>query len=96
MLIVKRKMNTIKQLGKGDNAGQRPLGITQLSKTSSSKMLLKMFLMSTYITTQLGCRAKKVWMPKRMVSQPLGSILQTNGGIGVPKMAFETIGQWNN
>jgi hypothetical protein len=36
------------------------------------EMLLKTFLMSTCITTQLGCRLKKVWMPKGMASQPLG------------------------
>jgi hypothetical protein len=33
--------------------------------------LLKVFLMLIYITTQLGCRSKKVRILKRMASQPL-------------------------
>jgi len=41
MLILKRKMNTIKQLGKGDNACQRPPGITQSSKNNSLKNAIK-------------------------------------------------------
>jgi hypothetical protein len=32
MLVVKKKINTIKQHGKGDNVCQTPLGITQLEK----------------------------------------------------------------
>jgi len=35
------------------------------------KMLLNTFLMSTYITTQLGCRLRKAQMRKGMSSQPL-------------------------
>jgi hypothetical protein len=37
MLVVKRKMNTIKQLDKEDNACQRPLTITQCLKNKSLK-----------------------------------------------------------
>jgi hypothetical protein len=35
-------------------------------------MILKMFLASTSITAQSRCRSKKVQMPKRVASQPLG------------------------
>jgi hypothetical protein len=41
MLVKKKIMSTIKQLGKGDNAYQRPLNIIQLSKNSSSKNVIK-------------------------------------------------------
>jgi hypothetical protein len=41
MLEVERKMSTIKQLGKGDNVHQRPFNITQLSKNSCSRNVIK-------------------------------------------------------
>jgi hypothetical protein len=41
MLIVKKKMSTIKQLGKGDKVRQVPFDITQLSKNSSSRNVIK-------------------------------------------------------
>jgi hypothetical protein len=41
MLVVKRKMNAIKQLGKKDNAHQRPFNITQLFKNSRSRNTIK-------------------------------------------------------
>jgi hypothetical protein len=68
MLIVKKKMNTIKQPGKGDNACQRPLSITPFLKDKSLKKLLKTFSMLTCITAQSRCRSRRVRMPKRMAS----------------------------
>jgi hypothetical protein len=41
MLVIKRKMNIIKQPGKGDNVCQRPPSITQFSKNKSSKNTIK-------------------------------------------------------
>jgi hypothetical protein len=41
MLVVKRRMNTIKQPKKGDNVHQRPLDITQLSKNNNLKNVIK-------------------------------------------------------
>jgi hypothetical protein len=41
MLVVKRRMNTIKQLGKRDNAHQRPFDSTQLFKNNNSKNVIK-------------------------------------------------------
>jgi hypothetical protein len=41
-------------------------------KITFRKMLLKIFLTSTCIMTQLGCRSKKALMPKRMVPQGYG------------------------
>jgi hypothetical protein len=41
MLVIRRKMSTIKQLGKRDNVHQRPPNITQLSKNSDSKNIIK-------------------------------------------------------
>jgi hypothetical protein len=41
MLVVKKKMSTIKQPGKGDNARQSPDNITQLSKNNNSKNVIK-------------------------------------------------------
>jgi hypothetical protein len=41
MLEIKRRMNTIKQLSKGGNVHQRPLGITQLSKNNNLKNVIK-------------------------------------------------------
>jgi len=43
MLVIKKKMNTIKQLGKRDNAHQMPSSITKLSKNNNSRILLKYF-----------------------------------------------------
>jgi hypothetical protein len=39
MLVIKRKMSTIKQLGKGDNVHERPLDMTQFLKIIVQKML---------------------------------------------------------
>jgi hypothetical protein len=39
-------------------------------KITTRKTLLKMFLTSTCITTQLGCKSNKAQMPKMMASQP--------------------------
>jgi hypothetical protein len=41
MLVVKRKMNTIKQPNKGDNAHQKPPNITHFSKNNSSRNIIK-------------------------------------------------------
>jgi hypothetical protein len=41
MLVVKRKMNTIKEFGKGDNARQRPHDITHFFKNNSSRNAIK-------------------------------------------------------
>jgi hypothetical protein len=41
MLIVKKKMSVIKQLGKGDNARERPPIITQLFKNNNLKNIIK-------------------------------------------------------
>jgi hypothetical protein len=41
MLVIKRRMNTIKQPSKGDNDHQRPLDITQLFKNNNSKNIIK-------------------------------------------------------
>jgi hypothetical protein len=41
MLVIKRRMNTIKQHGKRDNVRQRPLDITQFFKNNSSRNVIK-------------------------------------------------------
>jgi hypothetical protein len=41
MLTVKRRMNAIKQFGKGDNVRQKPPSIAQLSKNNSSRNVIK-------------------------------------------------------
>jgi hypothetical protein len=41
MLVIKKRMNTIKQPGKGDNVCQKSFDILQLSKNSSSKNTIK-------------------------------------------------------
>jgi hypothetical protein len=41
MLIIKKRMNIIKQLDKGANVHQRPPGITQFSKNSRSRNVIK-------------------------------------------------------
>jgi hypothetical protein len=53
MPVVKRRMSTIKQHGKGDNVWQKPFDITQLFKNNNLKMLLKAFSTSTSIMTQI-------------------------------------------
>jgi hypothetical protein len=47
-----------------------PLTSHNYLKITTQKMLLKMFLMSTYIMAQLRCRSRRVWMPKGMAPQP--------------------------
>jgi len=39
-------------------------------KIIACETILKIFLMSTYITTQSWCRLRRVWMPKGMASKP--------------------------
>jgi len=70
VLVIKRRMNTIKQPSKGTMLAEGPSASHNSLKITTQEMLLKVFLMSTCITTQLGCRSKKVQMPKRMASQP--------------------------
>jgi len=41
MLEIKRRMNTIKQLGKRENVHQKPLDITQLFKNNNLKNVIK-------------------------------------------------------
>ncbi len=41
MLVVKRKMNTIKQFGKGDNVRQRTPDISQFKKNNNSINAIK-------------------------------------------------------
>jgi hypothetical protein len=67
MLIVQKKMNTIKQPGKGDNAYQRSSTSHNFFKIVIQKMLLKMFSTLTCITTQLRRTLKKALMPKGMI-----------------------------
>jgi Na+-transporting NADH:ubiquinone oxidoreductase subunit NqrA len=40
MLVVKKIMSTIKQLGKWDNVHQRPFDIIELSKNNNSKNII--------------------------------------------------------
>jgi hypothetical protein len=65
MLVVKRRMNTIKQHGKGDNARQKSHSSL---KIIIQKTLLKAYSMSTCIKIQSRCRLRRVMMPKKMVS----------------------------
>jgi len=61
MLVIKKKINTIK-----NNLVKRIMLAKNLPesynflKITTPKMLLKAFLTSTYITTQSRCRLKKV------------------------------------
>jgi hypothetical protein len=49
-----------------------PLTSCNSLKIIVQETLLKAFLTSTCITTQSGCKSKRVLMPQRMVSQLLG------------------------
>jgi hypothetical protein len=53
MLVIKIRMNTIKQLSKGDNFAKNPLTFCSFLKIVVQKTLLKAFLVSTYIMPQL-------------------------------------------
>jgi hypothetical protein len=96
ILVVKRKMNTIKQPSKGIMLAKGPSASRNSLKIITQEMLLKTFLTSTCITTQSRCTSKRVLMPKRVVSQPLGVETLNYGGRSVPKMAFKVIGQWSD
>jgi hypothetical protein len=67
-------------------------------------MLLKSFSTLTCITTQLRCRSRRAWMPKRMASQPLevkipnwwGDMSQPHFGLSVRmKLTLPKVGTWN-
>jgi hypothetical protein len=60
MLEAKRRMNIIKQFGKGDNTHQRFLTSHNFLKIDVPKMLSKVLSMSTCIMAQSKCRLKKV------------------------------------
>jgi hypothetical protein len=55
---------------KGTMLTKGPMTSHNYLKVATRKTLLKMFLTSTYIMAQLGCRSRKVWMPKGMAPQP--------------------------
>jgi len=68
MLVIKRKINIIKQPGKKDNVCQKPPTSHNFLKIIIQKTILKTFSTSTCIIAKLGCRLKRVWMPKEMAS----------------------------
>ncbi len=70
ILEIKKKTNTIKQHGEGDNVHQRPLDIKQLFENTYSRNYINLitFFTSTYITAQSRCRLRRVRMPKKMAS----------------------------
>jgi hypothetical protein len=70
MLVIKRRMSTIKQPGKEDNVYQRPLGSHNFLKIITRETLLKVFLTSTCMMTQSRCKLKRVRMPKGMALEP--------------------------
>jgi len=67
MFVVKRKMGTIKQLGKGDNAHQRSLTFHSSLK-KILKNAIKAFSSSTCIMIQSRYTLKRALMLKGMVS----------------------------
>jgi hypothetical protein len=68
MLIVKRKMNIVKQLDKKDNARQRPLGVTQLLKNNSLKNILKSDFGVDVHHNPTRVWSRRTQMQKRMAS----------------------------
>jgi hypothetical protein len=70
MLVVKRRMCTIKQFGKKDNVCQRPQTSHNFLKIRTREMLLKAFSMLISIIAQSGSRSRRVRTPKGMASQP--------------------------
>jgi hypothetical protein len=71
MLVVKKKMSTIKQPNKGDNVRQNPNNITQLFKNNNSKNVIKIVFDVDLHHGPIRVKVEKVWMPKGMTSQPL-------------------------
>jgi hypothetical protein len=70
MLVLKRRMNTKKNLAKGTTLAKGPPTFCNFLKIIVKKMLLKTFSMSTYIMTQSRCRSRRALMSKGMASQP--------------------------
>jgi len=73
-----------------------PLASHNFLKITIQKNILKAFFTSTYITTQSsvgqgGLRCQKEWLHNFQ-----GSILQIDGGIIVPELTPEVVGQWND
>jgi hypothetical protein len=72
MLILKRRMSTIKQHDKGDNVYQRSSSTLKLFKNSSLRNVIKNIFNIDLHHNLIKCRSKKALMQKGMVSQPLG------------------------
>jgi len=96
MLVIKRRMSTIKQLDKKTMLAKGPLTSHSFLKIVIRETILNMFSTSTYIMTQSRCKSRWVWMPKGWLHNLQGSILQTNGGIGAFETAPKVVGQWND
>jgi len=96
MLVVKRKMCTIKQLSKGDNVHQWPLDITQLFKNSSSRNIIKNVFNVDLHHGPIKVKVKEGSDAKRnglIASRGQYSKLM---GIRVFEMALEVVRQWGN
>ncbi len=97
MLVVKRRMNIIKQPSKGDNVCQNPCNIIQLSNNNNLKNTIKRFF---YVTLHHGPIRVKVVKGSNAKKDGLitfkGSIPQTDGKIGALETTPEVVGQWND
>jgi hypothetical protein len=91
MLEIKRRMNTIKQLGKRENVHQKPLDITQLFKNNNLKNVIK-----SIFDINMHHNPIKVWVKdgfdaKKMVSHFQGSIFQSNWGISALEITSKVV-----
>jgi hypothetical protein len=68
MLVIKRRMNTIKQLGKTKDACQRSSNISQLSKNSSLRNDIKNVFDVDLHHDPIKCKLRRALMPKWMVA----------------------------
>jgi hypothetical protein len=85
MLVVKRRMCIIKQLGKGDNVHQSPPSITQLFQNSSSKNVIKSIFNVNLHHSLIKVQVKEGLNAKRNGFTTFkGQNSKLDGGIGVP------------
>jgi hypothetical protein len=98
MLVVKNRMNTIKQLGKGDNKCSLKTLMTSHNflKVATKRTILKAFSTSISIITQLGWRLRRFGCPKGWPHNLKGLKFQTNGGDNYSRTTLEAIGQWSD
>ncbi len=87
MLAIKKRLSTIKQLGKRDNARKKPLTLHKYLKITLLRNVIKsIFLRQHTSRPNQGVGQRRFECQKRWPHNLQGLMLQIDGGISAPEM----------